>query len=315
MAKDTTGKDAAKKAPRSPRKRQSSRADGGAGPRTSRKGGRNRASRQRTQGSTTTKARSRKTKARIPAGPEKPARARKAPAARTDTGAVRVRMYRQGLGDCFLLAFPRPEPEGGEFFVLIDCGVILGTPDGADLMREVVADIVDETGGTIDVLVATHEHWDHVSGFVQAKDEFARFRTIGEVWLAWTEDPRNETANRIRRDREARLDALRKGLVGLTQKLKAHDPDDTGPQREAIETLGRAAQVLTFFGIDPAEAAVGDGLGAAAKDGGLTTAAAMKWLRGGPRRPATGGPASPARSRFAGERSGSMPSAPPRTSC
>jgi hypothetical protein len=188
-------------------------------------------------------------------------------------------MYRQGLGDCFLLAFPRPEPEKGEFFVLIDCGVILGTPDGAQIMKEVVADIARETGGALDVLVATHEHWDHVSGFVQARDEFARFKTIGEVWLAWTEDPRDETANRIRREREARLDALKKGLVGLTQKLRAHDPDETGPQGEAIATLGRAAEVLSFFGIDPAGAGVGDGLGASAKDDGLTTAAAMKWLR------------------------------------
>ena len=36
-------------------------------------------------------------------------------------------MYRQGLGDCFLLAFAT----GGRrpFYVLIDCGVLLGTPD------------------------------------------------------------------------------------------------------------------------------------------------------------------------------------------
>ena len=39
---------------------------------------------------------------------------------------VRVRMYRQGLGDCFLLSFPRP---GGESHVLIDCGVLDGTAD------------------------------------------------------------------------------------------------------------------------------------------------------------------------------------------
>ena len=28
------------------------------------------------------------------------------------------------------------------------------------------ADIEAETGGRIDVLVVTHEHWDHVSGFL-----------------------------------------------------------------------------------------------------------------------------------------------------
>ena len=33
---------------------------------------------------------------------------------------VKVRMYRQGHGDCFLLAFPRPN--GQPAYVLIDCG-------------------------------------------------------------------------------------------------------------------------------------------------------------------------------------------------
>ena len=280
MAKDTTRKNAAGKAALPPRRRHPRRPDGGDGPaRTSPQAGDESAAPpdERPEGAAKTKARSRKAKAPVAARPEESARVGKTPASRTDAGAVRVRMYRQGLGDCFLLAFPRPE--GGEFFVLIDCGVILGTPGGADLMKEVVADIVEETGGALDVLVATHEHWDHVSGFVQAREEFARFRTIGEIWLAWTENPRNETANRIRRDREARLDALKRGLVGLTQKLRAHDPDETGPQGEAIATLDRAAEVLTFFGIDPAGAASGDGLGASAKDDGLTTAGAMKWLR------------------------------------
>jgi glyoxylase-like metal-dependent hydrolase (beta-lactamase superfamily II) len=296
MAKDTTRKNATQKAPLPPRNHQSSRADGrGDGPaRTSRKTGKKASMAEadappdtRTKSATKTKIKPRNKKAPVMAKPEKPARVKEAAAAaepagtaataETDSGAVRVRMYRQGLGDCFLLAFPRPE--GGEFFVLIDCGVILGTPDGDQIMKEVVADIANETGGTLDVLVATHEHWDHVSGFVQARDEFAKFKTIREVWLAWTEDPRNETANRIRRDREARLDALKKGLVGLTQKLRARDPDETGPQGKALATLDRAAEVLTFFGIDPAGAAVGDGLGASAKDDGLTTSAAMKWLR------------------------------------
>ena len=50
------------------------------------------------------------------------------------TAAVRVRMYRHGLGDCFLLSFPN------DFKILIDCGVILGTPNGSDLIHQVVAD-------------------------------------------------------------------------------------------------------------------------------------------------------------------------------
>ena len=83
-------------------------------------------------------------------------------------------MYRQGLGDCFLLTFPR---EARPLYMLIDCGVLLGTEGQNEWMRR-VADSIRETtrirrgpsvGQRIDVLVATHEHWDHLSGFVQAE--------------------------------------------------------------------------------------------------------------------------------------------------
>ena len=38
---------------------------------------------------------------------------------------ARVRMYRHGLGDCFLLAFPTTDPRQS-YYVLIDCGVLTG---------------------------------------------------------------------------------------------------------------------------------------------------------------------------------------------
>jgi len=76
-------------------------------------------------------------------------------------------MYRQGLGDCFLLTFPGRERES---HLLIDFGVLLGTEDAKRTMRQIAHQIVEATGGRLDVLVATHEHWDHVSGFMQAED-------------------------------------------------------------------------------------------------------------------------------------------------
>ena len=87
---------------------------------------------------------------------------------------VKVRMYRQGLGDCFLISLPREKE--ASFHVLIDCGVILGTPRAAAKMQAVVQNIHDTTGGKIDLLVATHEHWDHLSGFLQARELFRGFR-------------------------------------------------------------------------------------------------------------------------------------------
>lgn len=90
----------------------------------------------------------------------------------TSSGAsIRVRMYRQGLGDCFLISLPKQD--GSPFFLMIDCGVILGTENAADKMKKVVQNIITETGGHVDLLVVTHEHWDHVSGFSQASDLFA----------------------------------------------------------------------------------------------------------------------------------------------
>src|SRR5678816_903627 len=75
---------------------------------------------------------------------------------------VRVRMYRQGLGDCFLLSFRN----GGhaDTHVMIDCGVVLGTKTPAAPMKQVAKNLNQDTGGKIDVLVITHEHWDHLSG-------------------------------------------------------------------------------------------------------------------------------------------------------
>ena len=44
----------------------------------------------------------------------------------------------------------------------------LGRRAAREMIDDIVADIKAETGGRIDVLVVTHEHWDHVSGFVTA---------------------------------------------------------------------------------------------------------------------------------------------------
>src|SRR5262245_18909388 len=56
---------------------------------------------------------------------------------RPPESGVTVRMYRTGLGDCFLLCFPLKGPKGPgaearPAFVLIDCGVFKGTKGGAD---------------------------------------------------------------------------------------------------------------------------------------------------------------------------------------
>src|SRR6188768_171752 len=90
---------------------------------------------------------------------------------------VVVRMYGQGFGDCFLLAFPSSDAQGQPnrdkpVYVLIDSGVFYRTPQDRDRMRAVARSVREATGGVIDLLIATHEHHDHLCGFEYAKDEW-----------------------------------------------------------------------------------------------------------------------------------------------
>ncbi|HEY9218790.1 MAG TPA: MBL fold metallo-hydrolase [Phenylobacterium sp.] len=137
---------------------------------------------------------------------------------------ARVRAYRHGLGDCLLVMLPRGAGEP-TFNILIDCGVILGTPDATKLMTKVVEDVAVPTNGRIDLLVVTHAHWDHVSGFLQAEAAFRKL-DIGQVWLAWTEDPEDEFAQGLVRDKHRAKAALEAGVQRLRFGGRADDADD-----------------------------------------------------------------------------------------
>lgn len=126
--------------------------------------------------------------------------------------AVKVRMYKRLLGDCFLIRI-EGEKDGkpASSNLMIDCGVLQGTPGAGMLMDGVVDSIYDTTGDApLDLIVVTHEHHDHISGFSLARDRFetrkvkgdaagarvARDKAVDQVWFAWTEDPTDEDARK-----------------------------------------------------------------------------------------------------------------------
>jgi hypothetical protein len=127
---------------------------------------------------------------------------------------VRVRMYRQGLGDCFLVSFFTDPAK--LFHILVDCGVFRGTNEAKPMMNKVAANIKEATSpGGLDVLVATHEHWDHLSGFLQARDVFDSLN-VGSVWVAWTEDPNNPVARKLKETQALRIQALTNVVTEFT---------------------------------------------------------------------------------------------------
>ncbi len=156
-----------------------------------------------------------------------------------------VRMYRQGLGDCFLVTLPKQD--GSAWRMLIDCGVILGTHDVNDRLREVIANLVEDTGGRVDVLVITHEHYDHVAAFAALSASFCGDSEkradgqlqVGEVWFAWTEDPDDPLGQKLNKARAVQVNRLA-AMVGQLQSNN----------RMSSVTKG-VAELMSFFGLGP----------------------------------------------------------------
>ena len=165
-------------------------------------------------------------------------------------------MYRQGLGDCFLLTF---NPGGEEKHVLIDCGT-LGSKYTDVKLPDVIADIDKTTNGHLHLVVATHQHQDHLSGFSKLGDQFsaAKKKQIDHVWMAWTEDPNDDLAKKLTKAR----DDMAIAVTAAAQALRASGSDNQ--MAADVESL------LGFFG----ETAVT--MPAAGQTGGAIFAAAAK---------------------------------------
>lgn len=168
--------------------------------------------------------------------------------ARKTTREVRVRMYKQGLGDCFLLTLPRePEP----FHMLIDCGALKSKHYGAKEMNDVVGHIrqtlseeAPKRGSKIarprlDVVAGTHEHWDHISGFWQARAIFDEL-DVKKVWVAWTEEPENKVAQQFKKEFKKQKKAVANAMALIPETKKSDER--LGVYRAAISEL------FGFFG-------------------------------------------------------------------
>jgi hypothetical protein len=163
-------------------------------------------------------------------------------------------MYRQGLGDCFLLTF---NPGGDEKHILIDCGT-LGAKTTTVKLPDVIAEIDKTTNGHLHLVVATHQHQDHLSGFPKVSDQFSptKNKQIDRVWLAWTEDPNDQLAKQLGKVR----DDMGIAVKSAAQAMRATGGDD--------DTANAVDSLLGFFGDTEVK------LGATGADGATFAAAA-----------------------------------------
>jgi beta-lactamase superfamily II metal-dependent hydrolase len=159
---------------------------------------------------------------------------------------VNVSMYPVGeLGDCFLLEFAEGDARSS---VLIDCGSFRNSEASKARMSSIVKHIQqkhlhDNGKRPIDVVVGTHQHNDHFSGFAHCKDIFSEIG-IKNVWLSWLDKPDDAHAQRIANGERK----LIKKLTDISLQLSSIKGLKGG------QTLSRINEVLGFYGIDESNA-------------------------------------------------------------
>jgi hypothetical protein len=114
----------------------------------------------------------------------KPAKRKRTVAPENTKGRLKIRMYRVGFGDFFLVTVPTPS---GDQYILIDCGVFRGTSGSGNIgsIVEAVEDMYQTTKGHLALVIMTHRHADHISGFSKAR-RFKDF-TASMVWMPYWE--------------------------------------------------------------------------------------------------------------------------------
>jgi beta-lactamase superfamily II metal-dependent hydrolase len=169
------------------------------------------------------------------ASPEEPATAAAAGAADHDgvgPSGLRVRMYRVGFGDFFLLTVATP---AGLKHILIDCGVHAGDIGS---IQEAVAEMAEDTGKNLALIIMTHRHADHISGFATCKALFSQF-TVEQVWMSWFENPDDKPTA-----------AFQANLAAVARRLSLALAARRGPDDEELGYMAENATgpVLPFGG-------------------------------------------------------------------
>ncbi len=183
---------------------------------------------------------------------------------------VKVRMYKKLLGDCFLIIVEGKDAAAdASAHILIDCGVLQGTKGSKDLMTAAVRDVYETAGDKgLDLVVVTHEHYDHICGFKLADEIFAE-RKFAHLWMPWIDNPEDPDGKAL----QEQFGQAYAALAGMAARFGvATDLDDF----ETEKIMGMAG----FSG--PLAVPLDDEAGGTAggTDGGLGVSGSRKTVRG-----------------------------------
>lgn len=136
---------------------------------------------------------------------------------------VTVRMYNVGFGDAFLVTVSRGRRS---WRMLVDCGVFPAgqTRPISESVEMIIGDLsaLASAGAPprLDVVVATHHHIDHISGFADQAWEKVH---VDDVWVPYVEDPTDVDAAALRTAQTRSARTLQSLVSSATRRLAAHD--------------------------------------------------------------------------------------------
>jgi beta-lactamase superfamily II metal-dependent hydrolase len=136
---------------------------------------------------------------------------------------LRVRMFRVGFGDFFLLTVPTAK---GDQHILIDCGV-----HAKDLksIQAAVKQMAADCGNKLALVIMTHRHADHISGFGTCSEIFSQI-TVDRVWMPWFENPDDKVAARIQQNLAAMA-------TQLASRLAARGGPESDPYVAMVDNI------------------------------------------------------------------------------
>ncbi len=144
-----------------------------------------------------------------------------------------VRMYCMGTGDCFIVKFFAGDIE--KFKMMIDCGVWQGT---SERLKPFMENLKDYVQGSVDLLVVTHEHVDHVSVFETCKEIFTKDFEVKKIWMAWTE---NDDLSKIKKWK-TEYGQKKKALAIAAEKIEKSLTDPS--KKQEILNAGKGNNIL-----------------------------------------------------------------------
>jgi beta-lactamase superfamily II metal-dependent hydrolase len=196
----------------------------------------------------------------------KKAAAKKTPAKKTTPtkapDTLRVRMYRVGFGDFFLITVPS---DAGPQHILVDCGVFQGTSHTGDIatIKTAVRHMVAETGSKLALLIVTHRHADHIIGFSRCATEFKTFKNnVDAIWMSVWETEYETKVEGFQEELTKIAKSMQVALAGrqdpITEDIQSVIANATGEGPGGGTNAASLKLLKTGLGVKPQYLAKGD---------------------------------------------------------